>query len=313
MTTSFEQKKIAVVLPCYNEGNAIADVVASFKRALPSAKIYVFDNNSTDNTAVEAQNAGAQVITERQQGKGNVVRRIFAEVDADCYIMADGDGTYEAAAAPQLAKALFDQKLDMVVGCRKSVEGEMTYRAGHAFGNKLLTGIAQTVFGRGFTDMLTGYRAFSRRFAKSFPILSSGFEIETEITIHCLSLNLPASEIQTKYYERAEGTESKLNTYRDGWRILMTILRLFRDAKPLIFFSLTALILAILSIGLAVPLISEFLNTGLVTRLPTAVLCTGLMLSALMSITCGIILDSIARQRLENKKIAYLQHSQGEF
>lgn len=309
MTNQATDKKIAVVLPCYNEGNAIAAVIKDFKEALPSAEIYVFDNNSSDDTAEQARNAGAHVIHERLQGKGNVVRRIFSEVDADCYLMADGDGTYEAKAAPQLVAALFDQNLDMVVGCRKPVQGEVTYRAGHAWGNKFLTGIAQYVFGRGFTDMLTGYRAFSRRFAKSFPILSTGFEIETEITVHCLSLNLPACEIQTQYYERAEGTESKLNTYRDGWRILMTIMRLFRDVKPLTFFGFSSLILTLLSLGLALPVIGDYLETGLVLKLPTALLCTGLMLSALMSLTCGVILDSLARQRLENKKIAYLRQS----
>lgn len=306
-TQEIVTKKVAVVLPCYNEAAAIAKVIADFKAALPQATIYICDNNSTDNTAEVARNAGAVVLHERIQGKGNAVRRIFSDIDADCYLMADGDGTYDAAAAPEMVKALFDNQLDMVVGCRTSVEGEKTYRPGHSFGNKFLTGIAQVLFGRGYTDMLTGYRAFSRRFAKSFPVLSSGFEIETEITIHSLNLNLPACEIQTNYYERHEGTESKLHTYKDGWRILMMIFQLFRDVKPLLFFSLMALLMILTSLGLAVPIFAEYFETGLVSRFPTAILCTGLMVSAFLSFTCGLILDSIARQRLEAKKIAYLK------
>lgn len=313
MTTDFATRKIAVVLPCYNEGQAIDAVIKSFKNALPSAEVFVFDNNSSDNTVEVARNAGAHVIQERFQGKGNVVRRIFAEVDADCYLMADGDGTYDAKAAPDMVRALFDGHLDMVVGCRQSVEGEKTYRAGHAFGNKLLTGLAQNIFGQGFSDMLTGYRAFSRRFAKSFPVLSAGFEIETEITVHCLSLKLPACEIQTNYYERAEGTESKLSTYRDGWRILMMIMRLFKEIKPLLFFGIVSAVLAVLSIALAIPLIIEFRETGLVPRYPTAVLCTGMMITAFLTSACGIILDSLARKSLEAKKMAYLAQSPGIF
>jgi len=306
MSLKTATRKIAIVLPCYNEEAAIANVIRDFKSVLPEADIYVCDNNSTDNTAKIAQKAGAQVIHEGLKGKGNAVRRIFAEIDADCFLMADGDGTYEAAAAPKLINALFDKKLDMVVGCRHPVEGENTYRPGHSFGNKFLTGIAQFLFGRGYTDMLTGYRAFSRRFAKSFPVLSTGFEIETEITIHSLNLNVPACEIQTAYYERTEGSESKLHTYRDGWRILMTILRLFRDVKPLLFFSACAALCALLSVLLSIPIFSEYFAFGKVSRFPTAILCTGLMVTAFLSQFCGFILDSIARQRLEMKKLAYL-------
>ena len=302
-------KKTAVVLPCYNEETAIAGVIKNFKKNLPDAVIYVCDNNSTDKTAEIAKEAGAIVITENLKGKGNAVRRIFTEVDADWYLMADGDGTYETEAAPKLLKYLTENNLDMVVGCRKSIEGEVTYRPGHSFGNKLLTTIAQILFGRGFTDMLSGYRAFSRRFVKSFPVLSTGFEIETELTVHCLNLNLPSGEVQTDYYERAEGSESKLHTYKDGWCILMTIVRLFRDVKPLLFFGVLSLFLVGLSIGLALPLFSEYFHTGLVSRLPTGVLCTGLMISAFLSMACGFILDSVARMRLEAKKIAYLRES----
>lgn len=299
--------KIAVVLPCYNEETAIKGVIEDFQKVLPEAVIYVCDNNSTDKTAEVAALSGATVITEKLQGKGNAVRRIFSEVDADCYIMADGDGTYDAQAAPRLIEELIENNLDMVVGCRKPVEGEVTYRPGHSFGNKLLTTIAQILFGRGYTDMLSGYRAFSKRFVKSFPVLSTGFEIETEITIHCLNLNLPSSEIQTNYYERAQGSVSKLNTYSDGWRILMTIARLFRDVKPLMFFSLVAFVLSVLSILLAIPIFIEFMDTGLVSKLPTAVLCTGLMILAFLSMACGFILDSLARFRIEAKKTAYLK------
>ena len=302
-------KKIAVILPCYNEEAAISSVIQDFKTALPDAEIYVCDNNSTDRTAEIALNAGAQVITEAWQGKGNAVRRILSEVDADCYVMADGDGTYDAKAAPEMVERLFSKRLDMIVGCRKSVEGEATYRPGHSFGNKLLTTTARVIFGRGFTDMLTGYRVLSRRFAKTFPVLSTGFEIETEITVHSLTMNLPCEEMQTNYYERAEGTESKLNTYRDGWRILMMIMLLFRDIKPLMFFSICALVLTLTSLGLAVPIFAEYYETGLVSRFPTAILCTGMMIISFLSLTCGFILDSLSRQRLEMKKLAYLRES----
>ncbi|MTI09484.1 glycosyltransferase family 2 protein [Curvivirga aplysinae] len=298
--------KIAVVLPCYNEEGAIGKVVTDFKAALPYAEIYVFDNNSKDNTVTEAKEAGATVLFERQQGKGNVVRRIFSEIDADCYIMADGDDTYDAASAQKLVDAIVKDRCDMVVGTRQPVEGEMTYRQGHAFGNILLTTLARFFFGRGFTDMLSGYRGFSRRFAKSFPVMSGGFEIETEMTIHCLSLGLPSTEIATPYYERAEGTESKLNTYQDGFRILMTMVRLFKDYRPMAFFTIGALILALLSIGISTPVIFNYLETGLVERLPTAVLSMGIMVSAILALACGFILDSVAQQRLETKRLSYL-------
>ena len=298
--------KIAVLLPCYNEQGAIGPTVKGFKKALPTATIHVFDNQSTDKTALEAMEAGAFVHHEKLRGKGHVVRRMFAEIDADCYIMADGDGTYEAEAAPKLVAELLDNRLDMVVGTRIPVEDEDTYRPGHKFGNKLLTSLVHFFFGRGFTDILSGYRAFSRRFAKSFPAHSKGFEIETEITIHALSLSMPTSEVETQYFERTGGTTSKLNTFRDGWRILMTIMRLFKDYRPLIFFAATTILLASSSILLAIPIITEFMKTGLVPRFPTAILSTGLMLSALLSMACGFILDSVAWHRLESKRMRYL-------
>lgn len=297
---------VAIVLPCYNEEGAIGKVVSDFKKALPEARVYVFDNNSSDNTAKEAKEAGAEVLFERQQGKGNVVRRIFSEIDADCYLMADGDDTYDAASAQKLVNAILNDRSDMVVGTREPVEGETTYRAGHAFGNVLLTTMARFFFGRGFTDMLSGYRAFSRRFAKSFPVMSAGFEIETEMTIHCLSLGLPSAEVKTPYFERAEGTESKLNTYQDGFRIMKTMIRLFKDYRPMAFFTIGALLLAIISILISAPVLLNYLETGLVNRLPTALLSMGIMLCSFLSLACGFILDSVAQQRIESKRLAYL-------
>lgn len=298
--------RIAVLVPCYNEEGAVGKVVEDFRKALPDAEIYVFDNNSSDGTVEEARNAGADVRFERQQGKGAVVRRMFADVDADYYLMIDGDATYDPSAAQRLLDRAVSENLDMVVGARESVEGQETYRAGHVFGNWMLTSIARYFFGRGFEDMLSGYRVFSRRFVKSFPAMSAGFEIETELTIHALSLGLPCAEEQTDYFERPAGTESKLSTYRDGWRILFTMVRLFKDYRPLIFFSVIALVFAIASGGLAIPVILEFLETGFVSKLPTAILCVGIGLCSLLSLVCGFILDSVARQRLEMKRLSYL-------
>ena len=299
--------RIAVLLPCYNEAAAVAQTVADFRAALPDARIYVYDNNSTDDTAEIASRAGAIVRTERMQGKGRVVRRMFADVEADIYVMADGDATYEAAAAPALVKLLLDENLDMVVGARKS-EIEAAYRRGHRLGNAMLTGMLSRIFGRSFTDILSGYRVFSRRFVKSFPVLSAGFEIETEISVHALELRMPVAEQVTAYAARPEGSESKLNTWRDGFRILNTILRLFRYERPLQFFGAIAGLFALAAIAIAAPLLFTYIETGLVPRFPTAILATGLMILSALNGLCGIILDTVVRGRLEVRRLAYLSY-----
>ncbi len=301
------QPRVAVLLPCYNEAAAIGQTVADFRAALPQAAIYVYDNNSTDKTVEVAAAAGAIVRTERMQGKGNVVRRMFADVEADIYVMADGDATYEAAAAQGLIDLLVSDQLDMVVGARKS-EVEAAYRRGHRLGNAMLTGMLAWLFGRSFTDILSGYRVFSRRFVKSFPVLSEGFEIETEISVHALELRMPVAERVTAYAARPEGSESKLSTYRDGWRILRTILTLFRIEKPLAFFGIIGAVLALIAIGISIPLFVTFLKTGLVPRLPTAVLAMGIMLLAFLNGFCGLILDTVVRGRREMRRLAYLAH-----
>ena len=297
--------KIAVLLPCYNEDAAIGATVAGFRAVLPDAEIYVYDNNSTDRTRDVAAAAGAIVRTERMQGKGNVVRRMFADVDADIYIMADGDATYEAAAAPAMIAQLVSERLDMVVGARRS-EVEAAYRRGHRFGNALLTNMLAWAFGRSFSDILSGYRVFSRRFVKSFPVLSAGFEIETEISVHALEMRMPVAEVVTAYAARPEGSISKLSTYSDGWRILKTIAMLFRFERPLLFFGGFGALLAAVAIGLTIPLVVTFLQTGLVPRFPTAVLATGLMLLAALNGFCGLILDTVVRGRREVRRLAYL-------
>lgn len=297
--------RIAVLLPCYNEEAAIGQTIAGFRSALPGAAIYVYDNNSTDRTCEVAAAAGAIVRAERMQGKGHVVRRMFADVEADVYVMADGDATYEAAAAPTLVRRLVDEQLDMVVGARKS-EVEEAYRRGHRFGNRLLTGILARIFGRTFSDILSGYRVFSRRFVKTFPALSSGFEIETEISVHALELAMPVGEVITAYGARPEGSESKLSTYRDGWRIMRTIGHLFRIERPVVFYGLFGLALALASILISLPLAITYAKTGLVPRIPTAILATGLMILAWMSFMCGLILDTVVRGRLEIRRLAYL-------
>jgi glycosyltransferase involved in cell wall biosynthesis len=299
--------RIAVLVPCYNEAATIASVVRDFQQALPSATVYVFDNNSSDGTSGIAREAGAVVRAVADQGKGSVIRRMFADVDADVYVMVDGDGTYDAKAAPQLVEALVTDALDMVVGTRVSDERE-AYRPGHRFGNRLLTQCVATLFGKTFTDMLSGYRAFSRRFVKSFPAHAAGFEIETELTVHALELRMPVAEIATTYGARPEGSESKLNTYSDGMRILFMIARLFKAERPLLFFSLGFFFCALLSVVLAVPVIDEYLHTGLVPRLPTALLCAALMLFGAILLTCGIVLDTVTRGRAEAKRFAYLLH-----
>jgi glycosyltransferase involved in cell wall biosynthesis len=296
---------VAVLIPCYNEERAIAKVVADFKAALPEAAIYVYDNNSSDNTVDVAKAAGAVVRREGHQGKGYVVRRMFNDIEADIYVLVDGDATYDAPSAPRMIAKLLADRLDMVVAAR--VDHEISaYRRGHRAGNLLLTGFVAHIFGRAFTDILSGYRVFSRRFVKSFPILSGGFEIETELTVHALELELPVGEEATPYYSRPRGTASKLSTWHDGFRILWTVLKLYRAERPLSLFGAFGIALAIMSIGLAIPVFVTYVEEGLVPRLPTAVLSTGLMLLAFLSIACGLILDTVTRGRREAKLIAYL-------
>jgi glycosyltransferase involved in cell wall biosynthesis len=307
MTTANSQSyRVAVILPCYNEEAAIAGVVRGFRTALPQAVVYVYDNNSRDNTAEAARAAGAVVRRETRQGKGHVVRRMFADVDADIYVLADGDGTYDAASVPAMVARLISEQLDMVVGSRLTTyEGE-AFRRGHRFGNDLLTGFLGLCFGRTFTDILSGYRVFSRRFVKSFPALSAGFETETELSVHALELRMPIAEVVTPYKARPEGSASKLRTYRDGFRILMMILNLFKEERPLAFFSIIAGVLALTSVVLAYPVFITYFETGLVPRFPTAILSTGLMILACLSLTCGFVLDTVTHGRREMKRLAYL-------
>jgi glycosyltransferase involved in cell wall biosynthesis len=305
MADEAKRHRIAVLLPCYNEEAAIAATVAGFRAALPDAAIYVYDNNSSDGTIAAARAAGAIVRIERMQGKGHVVRRMFADVEADIYVMADGDATYDAAAAPALVAKLVDEQLDMVVGARKS-EVEEAYRRGHALGNRLFTGLLSSLFGRSFSDIFSGYRIFSRRFAKSFPALARGFETETEISVHALELAMPVGELVTAYGARPEGSHSKLSTYRDGWRILKTIVHLYRIERPVLFYGSFALFLAALAIVLSIPLAITFLETGLVPRFPTAILATGLMILAALSFFTGLILDTVVRGRREVRRLHYL-------
>ncbi len=299
--------KIAVLLPCYNEEAAIAQTVAGFRSALPDAVIYVYDNNSKDRTVEVAEAAGAIVRRERIQGKGAVVRRMFADIDADVYVMADGDATYDAASAPALVAKLVDEQLDMIVGSRIS-EVQESYRRGHRFGNALLTGMLAKLFGRSFTDILSGYRVFSRRFTKSFPSLSAGFEIETEISVHALELKMPVAEIETPYYARPEGSTSKLSTYRDGWRILRTIMTLYRIERPVLFFGAIAAAFLLIAAILTIPLVVTYAQTGLVPRFPTAILISGIIILAALNLFTGLILDTVVRGRLEVRRLAYLSY-----
>jgi len=302
--------RIAVLVPCYNEEAAVATVVADFRNSLPSAKIFVYDNNSSDRTAEAARAAGAEVRSERRQGKGHVVRRMFSDVDADIYVLVDGDATYDAASAPRMIERLMSDHLDMVVGFRVD-QSEAAYRPGHRTGNLMLTGFLSSVFGEAFKDILSGYRVFSRRFVKSFPVLSDGFEIETELSVHALELALPVAEIETPYYARPAGSFSKLNTWRDGFRILGTILKLYRSEKPLRFFTAVGIFLMLVSVGLAVPVIVTYLEQGLVPRLPTAVLSMGLMIMAVLAVSSGLVLDTVTRGRREIKLLAYLSQPPG--
>jgi len=296
---------IAVLIPCYNEALTVADVVAGFRSVLPDATIWVFDNNSTDATPDIAARAGARVVRERRQGKGNVVRRMFADIDADIYVMADGDGTYDPRQAPALIDTLIAEHADMVVGTRRGVT-EDAGREGHAFGNRVFNGIYGNLFGSDFTDILSGYRAFTRRFAKSFPAVSSGFEIETEMSVHASQLKMPTAEIELDYGRRPAGSHSKLATFKDGFRILVMIAMLMKETRPALFFGLLASLFGIASLVAGTPVIQDFLITGLVPRLPTAVLAMGLMMIAFLFTCCGLILDSVARARVEQKRMVYL-------
>lgn len=297
---------VAVLAPCYNEAAAIAKVVADFQRLLPRARIYVYDNNSTDDTAGVAQRAGAIVRTERQQGKGNVVRRMFADIDADVYVLVDGDDTYEAAAAPRMIERLVLERLDMITGVRREVAKD-AYRRGHRFGNWMLTSLVRWIFSANVGDMLSGYRVLSRRFVKSFPTQATGFGIETEMTVHGLEMLMPLAEMETDYKERPPGSVSKLNTYRDGFRILFLILTLAKEERPLFFFGLIALALVMASVGLSIPILITYLDTGLVPRFPTLIAATALMLAAFLSFFSGLILDTVTRGRWEMKRLSYLQ------
>jgi glycosyltransferase involved in cell wall biosynthesis len=300
-----DQPNVAVLIPCRNEEAAIGKVVSDFKRTLPGATVYVYDNNSTDHTILEARAAGAVVRRERLQGKGHVVRRMFAAVDADIYILVDGDDTYDAAAAAGMVAMLTERQLDMVSAARYSAVHD-AYRPGHRLGNVFLSALVSWAFGGGITDLLSGYRVFSRRFVKSFPALASGFETETEFTVHALTLHMPVQEVRAQYRNRAAGTSSKLNTVKDGMRILRAIVALIEHERPLEVFSLNALLLLLVGVGLGLPVVAEYFATGLVPRLPTALLATGLVLLAHLSLTCGLILDAVSRGRKENKRLAYL-------
>ena len=299
--------RVAVLLPCYNEEAAIAETVAGFRAALPDAAIYVYDNNSRDRTVELARAAGAIVRTERQQGKGHVVRRMFADIDADVYVMADGDLTYDPRAAPEMVRMLLADQLDMVVGTRQHQAVE-AYRGGHVLGNRLFTGLLSGLFGRSFSDIFSGYRIFSRRFAKSFPVLSAGFEIETEMSVHALELRMPVGELATAYGARPEGSTSKLSTWRDGWRILRTIGTLYRVERPVLFYGGIGMLLMLAAVVLAVPLVLTYLDTGLVPRLPTAILVTGMTIVAVLCVFAGLILDTVTRGRREMRRLAYLSH-----
>lgn len=297
--------KIAVLLPCYNEEAAIGATVRGFREALPDATVYVYDNNSRDRTCEVAAEAGAVVRSEKQQGKGNVVRRMFADIDADVYVMADGDLTYDPAAAPTMVDMLIAGQLDMVVGTRRH-EAKSAYRGGHVLGNRVFTGLLAGLFGRSFSDIFSGYRVFSRRFVKSFPVLSAGFEIETEMSVHALELRMPVGELETSYAARPEGSHSKLSTYGDGWRILKTIATLYRVERPALFYGAIGAILVIAAIVLAIPLVETYMETGLVPRFPTAILVTGMIIIAVLCVFAGLILDTVTRGRREVRRLSYL-------
>jgi glycosyltransferase involved in cell wall biosynthesis len=300
--------RVAVLIPCYNEAIAIPQVIRDFRAALPEAEVWVFDNNSRDGTAQIAASEGALVRHVGLQGKGHVVRRQFADVEADVYIMVDGDDTYDAASAPNMVRCLVERGHDMVVGVRKAVDAHAAYRAGHVWGNLMLTGFLSWLFGSNCNDILTGYRVFSRRFVKSFPVLSAGFDIETELTVHALEMKMSVGEVETPYKERPEGSFSKLSTYKDGFRILRTMLQLFSAERPLVFFGSIGMLLALVSLGLMGPVAAEYMETGLVPRLPTVLVATGVMLTGLLCGVVGLVLDTVTRGRREAKMLAYLSY-----
>jgi glycosyltransferase involved in cell wall biosynthesis len=304
-SSSLQTARVAVVIPCYDEAATIGAVVTDFRRTLPGAAVYVYDNNSTDDTRRIAAAAGATVRTEPLQGKGNVVRRMFADVEADAYVLVDGDGTYDAASATDMVGLLLRESLDLVNGARVATTGS-AYRLGHAFGNKLLTSAVAMIFGNRIRDMLSGYRVLSRRFVKSFPALATGFETETELTVHALELRLPMAEVDTPYRERPAGSSSKLRTFRDGFRILRTIVLLLKEERPLAFFSSGGAAMALTAVVLAWPLLTNYIETGLVPRFPTAILATGLMILAFMSVVAGLVLDTVTLGRRELKRLHYL-------
>jgi glycosyltransferase involved in cell wall biosynthesis len=297
---------VAVLLPCRNEEVAIGDLVRGFRAVLPAATVYVYDNNSTDQTAARAREAGAVVRRETMQGKGNVVRRMFADIEADIYVLSDGDGTYDPRAAPSLIARLAEDNLDMVVGARLGDAQGNAFRAGHRAGNRILSGMVAALLPNRLTDMLSGYRVFSRRFVKSFPALSRGFETETELTIHALELRMPIAEVPVSYGARAGGSASKLSTWRDGARIFAAIVFLFKEARPFKFFGAVAAVLVAVALVLAEPLVETYIRTGLVPRYPTAILITGIMIVAAISFVCGVILDTVSRGRREAKRMLYL-------
>jgi glycosyltransferase involved in cell wall biosynthesis len=311
MSTSIPNDlNIAVILPCYNEDAVIAGVVKSFQLSLPSSHIFVIDNNSTDNTASVARKAGAIVICETMKGKGNAVRRAFSEIDADIYVMADGDGTYDATRSPELVQLILNEHLDMVVGTRHT-DSEDAYRSGHRVGNMIFNLLLRLLFGEKFTDIFSGYRVFSRRFVKSFPALSAGFEIETEMSVHAIQMGLPTHEVPTDYFDRTDGTVSKLNTYRDGVRILLTMIKLLKHIRPMAMFSFISLVFVLLSLIVGMPVITDFLDTHTVPRLPSAVAAAGLMIIGAISFVTGIILDSITYLLITNKRLMYLSLQSG--
>ncbi|NTW55933.1 MAG: glycosyltransferase [Chlorobiaceae bacterium] len=305
---SYRGLSIALIVPCYNEEASITQVIRGFRHALPGIEIFVFDNNSSDRTSELARAEKVTVVNVPLRGKGNVVRRMFADVEADIYVMVDGDATYDAPSVTGLLDKLIDEHLDMVVGCRETAveEADAAYRRGHQWGNRMLTRSTINIFGGGFTDMLSGYRAFTKRYVKSFPALSKGFEIETELTVHALELRMPYGEVVTPYGSRPEGSESKLSTYRDGFRILKTIIRLYISERPFSFYGICASLMALFSVVINIPVIGEYLSTGLVPRIPTFVLSIGVMICSLLSFVCGLILDNVTIGRHEIKRLAYL-------
>ena len=307
--TDLSSLRIAAIVPCYNEEAAVATVVHDLKAAVPGMQVYVYDNASTDRTAEVAAAAGAIVRSERRKGKGNVVRRAFGDVDADVYLLIDGDDTYEAAAAERMIRTLVDEQLDHVLGVRTQPEGvESAYRPGHETGNRLFNRLVGWLFGEPVTDMLSGYRIFSKRFVKSFPALSREFEIETELTVHSMRLRVPQREVQVGFKDRPEGSESKLRTYHDGFRILNLIAQLVRWERPLFFYSLLAALLVLVGFALGVPVIVDYAQTGLVPRLPTALLATAFVLLGVLAALAGMIFAGALRARLEAARLAYLRY-----